>query len=81
MSVNAVGFNGPVSTITVRLVVSPSNAHEPDAVPVPTAHAIVTAFVTQSEDGDVDVIPVHDVPVNAVVDGVSIIVSPTTALL
>ena len=48
---------------------------------VPTAHAIVTALVMHSDDGAVLVLPVHDDPVYAVVDGVKKIVSPATALL
>ena len=55
----------PVSTMTTRLpfvpVFRPSNVQLPEAVP--TAHAIVTALVIQSDVGAESKIPVHDDPV------------------
>jgi hypothetical protein len=48
---------------------------------VPTAHATVTAFVMQSEDGLLQLFGSHATPVYAVADGVRYIVSPTAALL
>ncbi len=73
----------PVSTINTRLpsvpVLRPSNVQLPDAVP--TAQRIETAFVMQSEVGAEFAVPVHDAPVNAVLDGVRLIVSPAVALL
>ena len=73
----------PVSTITTRLpfvpVLRPSNVQLPEAVP--TAQRIETALVMQSEVGALLAVPVHDAPVNAVLDGVRLIVSPTAAPL
>ena len=73
----------PVSTITMRLpfvpVLSPSHVQLPEAVL--TAQRIETALVMQSEVGAEFAVPVHDAPVNAVLDGVRLIVSPTAALL
>ena len=73
----------PVSTITTRLpfvpVLSPSNVQLPEAVP--TAQRIETALVMQSDVAPLMPLPVHDAPVNAVFDGVRLIVSPTAALL
>ena len=73
----------PVSTITTRLpfvpVLSPSKVQLPEAVP--TAQRIETALVMQSDDGLLQLFGSHAAPVNAVVDGVRLIVSPTAALL
>ena len=73
----------PVSTLTTRLpfvsVFRPSNVQLPDAVP--TAQRIETALVMQSDVGALLAVPVHDAPVNAVLDGVRLIMSPTAALL
>ena len=73
----------PVSTVTMRLpfdpVLRPSNVQLPEAVP--TAQRIETALVMQSEVGALLAVPVHDAPVNAVLDGVRLIVSPAVALL
>ncbi len=73
----------PASTITNRLplvpVLSPSNVQLP--YPVPTAHEIATALVMHNDVGAEFVLPMHDDPVNAVIEGVRMIVSPTAALL
>ena len=73
----------PVSTNTTRLpfvpVLSPSNVQLPEAVL--TAQRIETALVMQSDVGALLAVPVHDAPVNAVLDGVRLIMSPTAALL
>ena len=73
----------PVSTITTRLpfvpVLSPSKVQLPEAVP--TAQRIETAFVMHNDDGSPQLFGSHAAPVNAVVDGVRLIVSPTSALL
>ncbi len=80
---NVVIVLASVSTITTRLpfvpVLRPSNVQLPDAAP--TAQRIETALVMQSEVGALLAVPVHDAPVNAVLDGVRLIVSPTAALL
>ena len=79
---NAVVVKVPVSTITTRLpfvpVFSPSKVQLPEAVP--TAQKIETALVIHREVGAL-LLPVHDAPVYAVLDGVRLIVSPTAALL
>ncbi len=73
----------PVCTKTTRLpvapVLSPSNVQLPEAVP--TAQKIETALVMQSDDGLFQLFGSHAAPVNAVLDGVRLIVSPTVALL
>jgi hypothetical protein len=48
---------------------------------VPTAHVNVIAFLMHSDVGTMLELPTHNTPVNAVGDGVRMIVSPTAAIL
>ena len=79
MSRNDVVVVLPVSTMTTRLALTPSNVQVP--VAVPTAHEIVIALVMHSDVASELELPVHDAPVYAVADGVREMVSPTAALL
>ncbi len=74
---NVVVFEVPVSIFTTRLAFSPSKVHVPE--PVPEAHFTVTGLFMHIDDGFVSC-PTHSAPVNGVVEGVRMMVSPTAAL-